>query len=572
MVNRAIAAMFNDIADMLEVKDESPFRITAYRRAARALEGLTEDVAAVAARDDLESIPGIGTSTAEKIQEFLATGTCGYYEELRAQLPAGITTLMTVSEVGPKTALMLHERLGISSIEDLEEAAKAGKVRTLPRMGAKTEQNILKGIALLRRSKERLPIGKVLPHAQEILDTLKGLKEVKEISLAGSLRRMKETIGDIDVLVTSSTPARVMDVFTTMPRVKQVLAKGPTRSSVVLDTGTQADVRVVEPAAFGAALQYFTGSKDHNVKVREKAVRRGLKVNEYGVFRVKDDHRIAGKTEAEVYGAVGLPWIPPEIREDQGEVELAERGQLPTLVDLPGVRGDLQMHTRWSDGSDTVEAMAKAAKALGYEYIAITDHSQSLKFVGGVTVDELREHARVVRRVSDKTGITVLMGTECDILPDGRLDYPDDVLADLDVVVASVHTRLQMNEDEMTSRIVKAMESPHVDILGHPTGRLLGRRDAYAVKMEPLIDAARRTGTALEINASPDRLDLSDVHAKMAKERGVRLVISTDAHSRYQLRYMQFGISVARRAWLEPGDVINTLPLAKLIAWLKDRG
>ncbi|MDQ7820106.1 MAG: DNA polymerase/3'-5' exonuclease PolX [Armatimonadota bacterium] len=569
MKNREIAAMFNDIADMLEIKGESPFRITAYRRAARALEGLTEDVAAIAARGELEEIPGIGKGIAEKIREYLETGTCKYYEELKAQLPPGLTTLMSVPEVGPKTALLLYQKLGITTIDQLEQAAREGRIRTLPRMGAKTEENILKGIALLRRTKERLPIGQVLPHAQDLLEALRATPGVDQISLAGSLRRMKETIGDIDILVTSARPDPVMEVFTTFPRVRQVLARGPTRSSVILDVGIQADVRVVEPECFGAALQYFTGSKDHNVKLRERAVRRGLKINEYGVFRTPGDQRIAGRTEEEVYAAVGLPWIPPEIREDQGEIELAERGALPRLVELADIRGDLQMHTRWSDGADTLEEMARAARALGYEYIAVTDHSQSLKFVGGVPVDELRAHARVARQVSDKVGIAVLMGTECDILPDGRLDYPDDVLRELDVVVCSVHSRLKMGRQEMTERIIRALENPHTDILGHPTGRLLGQRDPYEVDMEAILDAARRTGTAVEINASPERLDLNDTHAKMARERGVMLVISTDAHNRYQLRYMQFGIGIARRAWLQKEHVLNTRPLAELRDWLR---
>lgn len=563
--------MFNDIADLLEVKNESPFRITAYRRAARALEGLTEDVVAVAARGELEDIPGIGKGTAEKIQEFLGTGTCKYYEELRASLPPGITTLMSVPEVGPKTAMLLYERLGIKTIDELEQACKKGKVRMLPRLGEKTEENILKGIALLRRAKERLPIGQVLPHAQELVEALRALPQVKQVGVAGSLRRMKETIGDIDVLVTSTKAEPVMDVFTGFPKVKQVLAKGPTRSSVVLDMGIQADVRVVEPESFGAALQYFTGSKEHNVKLREKAVRKGLKINEYGVFNVNNDRRVAGRTEEEVYKAVGLPWIPPEIREDQGEIELAERGGLPVLIAQKDIHGDLQMHTRWSDGSDSVEEMARAAKDLGYKYIAITDHSQSLKFVGGVTVEELRDHVKAAKRASEKIGIAVLMGTECDILPDGRLDYPDEVLRDLDVVVCSVHSRLRMPREEMTARIIKALEHPHADILGHPTGRLLGQREAYDVDIEALIEAARRTGKALEINASPERLDLNDVHARMARERGVKLVISTDAHNRYQLKYMEFGIGVARRAWAEPKDVLNALSLGQFQAWLHER-
>jgi len=569
MRNLALARIFSEIADMLEIKEESIFRISAYRRAARAMESLTEDVAEVAARDDLEEIPGVGTSTAEKIEEYLESGKITYYEELRASLPAGITTLMSVPEVGPKTAVLLYEKLGVTTIDELERAARQGLVRTLPRMGAKTEENILNGIELIRRTKERLPLGQVLPHATEIEDALRALKEVKAISLAGSIRRMKETIGDIDILVTSSRPARVMDVFTTLPQVQRVLAKGPTRSSVLLEVGIQADVRVVKPESFGAALQYFTGSKEHNVRLREKGVRRGLKINEYGVFRVKDEKRVAGRTEEEVYAALDLPWIPPEIREGQGEVELAEKGKLPRLVELPDIRGDLQMHTRWSDGSDSAEAMARAAKERGYEYIAITDHSQSLKFVGGVTVEELRDHAKLVKRVADKVGIAILMGTECEVHPDGSLDYPDEVLKELDIVLAAVHTRFRMSEAEMTKRMIKAMENPHVDVVAHPTGRLLGQRESYSVNVERLVEAARRTGTVLEINAGPQRLDLRDTQARMAQERGVKLAINTDAHTRYQLRYMEFGVGTARRGWVEKKNVINTLPLNDLRAFLR---
>ena len=569
MRNLALARIFSEIADMLEIKEESIFRISAYRRAARAMESLTEDVTEVAARDDLEEVPGIGKSTAEKIEEYLETGKITYYEELRASLPPGITTLMSVPEVGPKTAVLLYEKLGVTTIDELERAARQGLVRTLPRMGAKTEENILNGIELIRRTKERLPLGQVLPHATEIEDALRALKEVKAISLAGSIRRMKETIGDIDVLVTSSRPARVMDVFTTLPQVQRVLAKGPTRSSVLLEVGIQADVRVVKPESFGAALQYFTGSKEHNVRLREKGVRRGLKINEYGVFRVKDEKRVAGRTEEEVYAALDLPWIPPEIREGQGEVELAEKGKLPRLVELPDIRGDLQMHTRWSDGSDSAEAMARAAKERGYEYIAITDHSQSLKFVGGVTVEELREHAKLVKQVADKVGIAILMGTECEVHPDGSLDYPDEVLKELDIVLAAVHTRFRMSEAEMTKRMIKAMENPHVDVVAHPTGRLLGQRESYSVNVERLVEAARRRGTVLEINAGPQRLDLRDTQARMAQERGVKLAINTDAHTRYQLRYMEFGVGTARRGWVEKKNVINTLPLNDLRAFLR---
>ncbi|MCL6551563.1 MAG: DNA polymerase/3'-5' exonuclease PolX [Firmicutes bacterium] len=562
MQNRAVAQRLQQIADLLEIKGEQIFRINAYRRAARAIESLTEDIAEVAARGELTKIPGVGQSIAEKVEEFLRTGTIQAYEDLARTLPPGLATLMTVPDVGPKTALLLYQKLGITTVDELEEAARAGKLRTLPRMGAKTEENILKGIAVLRRAAARRPLGIVLPLAEELVAYLRRTPGLQEIAVAGSLRRRKETVGDIDILVTSRKPEAVMDAFVRAPQVAQVLAHGPTRSSVILDAGIQADLRVVDPAAYGAALQYFTGSKEHNVRLRERAVRAGLKVNEYGVWR--GERRVAGRTEEEVYRAVGLPWIPPELREDQGELEAAEAGRLPALVELEAMRGDLHVHTRWSDGAETAEVMAQAAKALGYDYVCITDHSQSLKFVGGVPPDELRRHAAEVRRLSDRLGIAVLIGTECDILADGRLDYDDDVLAELDVVVASVHSRLTMPREQMTRRIVRALETGRVHVLGHPTGRLLGQRDPYDVDLEAVVAAAVRTGTALEINAAPERLDLNDVHVRMARERGARFVISTDAHQVGHLRHMVFGVSMARRGWLEAKDVLNTLPLARL--------
>ena len=568
MHNRVIAQRFALIADMLEVKGESIFRINAYRRAARAMEALTEDVAAVAERGALTEIPGIGTATADKIEEFLKTGTMKAYEELAASLPPGLTTLMSVPEIGPKTALLLYEQLRITSVDELEAAAAAGRIRDLPRMGAKTEANILKGIAMLRRTGARRPLGVVLPVADALVARLRDVRGVKEISIAGSLRRMKETVGDIDVLVTSRKPDAVMDAFVGAPQVEQVLARGPTRSSVVLDVGLQADLRVVEPAAFGAALQYFTGSKEHNVALRERAIRAGLKLNEYGVWRTADGTRVAGRTEQEVYKAVGVPWIPPELREDQGEIDAALAGTLPTLIKLTDIRGDLHVHTRWSDGSETAEGMARAGRALGYEYICITDHSQSLKMAGGVTVPELRAHITEVRRLGDRAGLVVLIGAECDILADGSLDYPDELLADLDVVIIAVHTRFKMTRDAMTRRIIKAMESEHADILGHPTGRLLGQRDPYEIDIEAIVDAAAKTGTALEINGAPERLDLKDTHAHLAKERGVKLVIGTDAHTGDHFQHMRFGVSVARRGWMEAKDVLNTLPVAKLLGAL----
>lgn len=569
--NRAVAERFALIADMLEIKGESIFRINAYRRAARAVEGLAEDIAAVAARGGLTEIPGIGQATAEKIAEFLKTGTMKTYEELAASLPPGLATLMAVPEVGPKTALLLYEKLGITSLDQLEEAAEAGRIRTLPRMGARTEENILRGIAMVRRSAERRPLGVALPVAEELVEHLRSVPGVEEIEVAGSLRRRRDTIGDIDILVTSQDPGRAMDAFVQAPQVVQVLSHGPTRSSVILSVGLQADLRVVEPAAYGAALQYFTGSKEHNVALRERAVRRGLKLNEYGVWRARGNRRIAGRSEEEVYRAVGLPWIPPELREDQGEVDAAAAGRLPRLIEVSDIRGDLHVHTIWSDGAETAEAMAAAARALAYEYICVTDHSQSLKVAGGVSVGDLRRNIAHVRALSDRAGTAVLIGTECDILADGSLDYPDEVLAGLDLVIASVHTRFRMSREAMTARIVRAMESGRVDILGHPTGRLLAARDPYEVDVEAIIEAAARTGTILEINAAPERLDLKDAYVRAAKERGVLLEIGTDAHSSAQLRHMALGVSTARRGWLEARDVINTLPLAKLREHLRAR-
>jgi len=569
--NLEIARRFAQIADLLEIKQESTFRVNAYRKAARALEGLAEDVQAVAARGELKKIGGIGASLAEKIEEYLRHGRIAYLDELQQALPPGLPELMTIPEVGPKTALLLFERLGIADIDGLERAARAGRLRALPRLGAKIEQNILEGIERRRAQAARHPIGVVLPQAQAVVEALRTVPGVEAVSLAGSLRRMRETIADIDIVVATPSPEPVMDRFVGLPQVGRVLARGTTLSSVLLGgDGVQCDVRAVDPASFGAALQYFTGSKDHSVRLREMAVRRGLRINEYGVFRVEGDHKVGGATEAEVYHALGLAWIPPEIREDQGEIELAQRGLLPTLIAPADLRGDLHTHSTWSDGDDTAEAMAWAAKVRGYEYVAITDHSRSLAFAGGVGIDDLRAHARAVQELSDRVGVRVLIGSEVDILADGTLDYPDEVLRTLDVVIGSVHSRLRMPKDEMTRRVITAMQNPHLDILGHPTGRLLGQRPPFDLDIDAVIDAARVTGTALEINAFPERLDLGDAHVRLARERGACFAINTDAHRADHLRTMEYGVGVARRGWVEAPSVINTWPLPRLLAFLGD--
>ena len=569
--NLEIARIFAQIADMLEIQQESTFRVNAYRKGTRALESLGEDVAAIAARGELRKIGGIGARLAEKIEEYLRTGTIAYYDELRQAVPPGLSELMTIPEVGPKTALLLYQHLRIADVNALEQAARAGKIRALPRMGARIEQNILQGIERRRQQTARQPIGVVLPQAQAVVDALARVPGAEALSVAGSLRRWRDTIADIDIVVATTAADAVMETFVQLPQVARVLSRGATLSNVLLGvTGVQCDVRAVEPQAYGAALQYFTGSKDHNVQVREMAVRRGLRINEYGVFRVADEQRLGGRREEEVYAALELPWIPPEIREGRGEVELAQRGALPTLVALADIRGDLHMHTTWSDGDDTVEMMARGAQARGYEYIAITDHSRSLKFAGGVSVEDLRDHAETVRAVGDRIGLHILMGSEVDILADGSLDYPDEVLQTLDFVIGSVHSRLRMTPEEMTRRVIRAMENLHLDVLGHPTGRMIGQREPFELDLEAVVEAARRTGTALEINAYPDRLDLKDTHVRLARDRGALFEIGTDSHRQDHLRTMEYGIGTARRGWVEPAGVINTWPLPRLLDFLRD--
>jgi DNA polymerase (family 10) len=572
MKNAEIAALFSEIADFLEIKGENPFRVRAYRRAAQAMEGLAEDVAALADRGELLEIPGIGRDLAGKIQEFLQCGVVEYLEGLRREIPVGVVELMRIHGVGPKTAKLLYEQIGVDSVEKLEELAKEHKLAGLPGIQAKTEENILKGIAVWRGGRERTPLGAALTLAETILETLRGLEEVNQISTAGSLRRMKETVKDIDILVTSKTPARIMEVFVGLPNVAEVLAHGETKSSLRLREGIQVDLRVAEPDCFGAALQYFTGSKQHNIRVRELAQRRELKVSEYGVFDGRSGKRVAGATEEDVYRAVGLPFIPPELREDAGEIEAALADRLPTLVALADIRGDLQLHTTWSDGAHSLADLAAGVQTKGYQYMAVTDHSKS------VTVAKGMDEARVVQMIAEVRSLNrrlkrfrVLAGCEVDILADGSLDFPDEILAQLDLVQISVHSRFKMSREEMTARIVRAVRHPLVRILGHPTGRLIGERAAYEVDMEAVLQSAKVAGIAVEINASPSRLDLNDLHARRAKDLGIPITISTDAHTMPQLDFMRYGVAVARRAWLTPGDVLNTLPDRDLLSWLGQR-
>jgi DNA polymerase (family 10) len=572
MKNIEMARLFNEIADYLEVKDENPFRIRAYRRAAQAIEGLPEDIAAIAERDRLQDIPGIGKDLAGKIQEYLRSGRVEYLEGLRMEIPSGVIALLEIHGVGPKTAKLLYEKAGVDSVEKLEEKVNTGALSGLPGVKAKTLENILKGISVWRSGRERMPLGSALLLAETILEKLRGMKEVNQIEAAGSLRRMKETVKDIDILVTSTKPGPVMDVFANLPNVAEVLAHGETKSSVRLRENIQVDLRVVEPECFGAALQYFTGSKQHNIRVRELAQRKGLKVSEYGVFNEKTNRRIAGKNEADVYQAIGMPFVPPELREDGGEIEAALEGRLPPLVELADIRGDLQMHTTWSDGGHSLSELAEGVRAKGYQYMAVTDHSKSTTVAGGMKEEQVLQMVAEVRALNKRLkGFRVLAGCEVDIKANGGLDYPDEILRQLDLVLVSVHSRFKLSREEMTARIVRAVQHPLVHMLGHPTGRLIGERGAYELDIETVLQAARAEGTAIEINASPSRLDLSDLHARRAKDLGIPIAINTDAHTISQLEYMRFGISVARRAWLTPADVLNTRPEKQLVAWLEKK-
>ena len=570
MKNKEVAEIFREIAEILEIQDENPFRIRAYLKAAQNVESLSRDIAEVAEKDELEKIPGIGKDLAEKIKEIVKTGKLKFYEKLKHMVPEGLTILMSVPGLGPKTAKLLYDKLKIKNLKSLKKAASAHKISGLPGINQKTEENILRGIALIKKSQERMPLAEALAVAGEFTETLKKLKQVKQIEPAGSLRRRKETVRDIDILVTSSQPNRVMDVFTQLKQVKEVLAKGPTKSSVLTKQGIQVDLRVVKPKSFGAALLYFTGSKQHNIKLRTLAVKKGLKINEYGVFR--KNRWLAGKTEQEIFRRFKLPFISPELREDQGEIEAGLKGKLPKLVNLNQIKGDLHVHSNWSDGSAKIEHIAQAAKNRGYQYIAICDHSQSIKIAGGLSIERLKRQIGLIHKLNKKfKNIRILAGSEVDIKSDGSLDYPDKILKELDIVVAAIHTGFKQSQQQLTSRIIAAMENKYVNIIAHPSGRLLGQREPYQLDIEKVLKAAKATRTFIEINAFPDRLDLTDINCRRAKELGVKAAVSTDAHMLEQLDYVYLGVTVARRGWLEEKDVINTLSLKQLMDLLRQK-
>lgn len=570
--NLELSRIFEQITRILKIKGENPFKIRAYEKVALVLENLPIEIETIYRQGGLNDIPGVGAGIAKKIEEFLTTGKLEYYEKLKETLPSGVIELLDISEVGPKTAMLLYEELGVDNIEKLEKAVKGHQIKDLPGMGEKSEDNILRGIELYKRRKERVLLGTALPLAEEIVESLRQLKETSKISFAGSLRRKKETIGDIDILVTSHKPEKIMKTFVSLPQVREILAEGPTKSSVITKDDIHIDVRVVEPISFGAALQYFTGSKAHNIKLRELAVKRGLKINEYGVFNSETGQRITGEKEEEIYKILDLAFIPPELREDRGEIKAAQENKLPQLIECSQIKGDLHLHTKWSDGAHTIRQMAEAAKKRGYKYIAITDHSQSLKFAGGLTEERLKGQIEEIRKLNQELDdFTVLTGIEVDIKSDGSLDFSDEILSKLDVVVAAIHSGFKQESKIITERLVGAMQNRFVSIIAHPTGRLIGYRESYQVDINEIMKVASETGTILEINAYPERLDLNDVHCRMAKDRGVQLAIETDAHSIDGLEFMNLGVDVARRGWLEERDVINTLSLDKLLKRLKSK-
>ncbi|MBU5537510.1 MAG: DNA polymerase/3'-5' exonuclease PolX [Candidatus Aenigmatarchaeota archaeon] len=571
MKNFEIAKILYHIALYLEIEGEQ-FKPRAYEKAARSIEALTEDVSEIYKRGGIRAlmeIPGVGESIATKIEEMILTGKLKYYEQLKEKIPVDIENLSAIEGIGPKTIKTLYQKLKIKTVEDLEKAAKERRIRKLKGFGEKSEEDILRAIEFFKRSKGRFILGYVLPLLRDIEERLRKLPEVKKVNIAGSTRRMKETIGDADFLVVSDKPEKVMDFFVHMPEVSHVYGKGSTKTMVKLKNGLDADVRVIPEKSYGAALQYFTGSKDHNITLRRIAIEKSWKLSEYGVFD-KNGKYLFGKTEEEVYEGLGLKWIPPELRENTGEIEAAMKNKLPKLIDYNSLKGDLQIQTKWTDGTNSIKEMAEEAKKLGLEYIAITDHTKSLAFTGGLDEKKLLEQKKEIEKVNKELeGIIILSGAEVNILKDGKLDISDKILSQLDVVGASVHSHFNLSKTEQTNRIIKAMENENVDILFHPTGRQLQVREPYEVDIEKIIQVAKDTGTVLEINAFPDRLDLKDEHIKKAVEIGAKLIINSDSHNKHQIHYLEFGIAQARRGWAEAKDIVNTRKLNEFLKMLK---
>jgi DNA polymerase (family 10) len=560
--NDAIAKVLDEIGDLIELKGENVFRAVTYRAAARAIRDLREPLSKLVTEKRLKEIPKVGPSVAEAIEQLVATGRSKRHEDLQAAVPPGLLTLLRVPGVGPATARIIHEHLQITTIEQLEEAANDHRLRQLPKIQAKTEENILRSIAALKQRTGRSLLHEARASATEMVAYLRERTGLERIVVAGSLRRYRETIGDVDIVVASDDAAPMMRTFVAAPTVERILAQGETKSSVVVDRGLQIDLRVVPPRSYGAALLYFTGSKEHNVRLRGRALRRKLLLNEYGLYRVGAEARgqeIASATEEDVYAALGMDWIPPELREDRGEIDAASEHRLPALVTVADVRGDLHTHTSWTDGRDPLADMARRAKAKGYRYLAVTDHSPGLGMTNGLSPDRIAARlAEAAKLNAELAPFRIFVGTEVDIRANGKLDYPDDVLAGFDIVSASVHSSFAQPREQMTARITGAMRHPLVTAISHPTGRLLEKREPYAVDLDAVIDAARETGTWLEVNGGPERLDLPDTWVRKAIDRGATLVANSDAHALEELEWMELAIATARRGWATSGSVVNT--------------
>lgn len=565
MKNRFVADILYQIADLLDVKGEIFFKTRAYRIAAQTIETLDEDIEAVSNENRLQSIPGVGEALAKKIKEIVETGKLEYFERLKEEIPEGLLTLLDIPGLGPKKVSALYENLDISTIKQLRKACIEGRLRDLDGFGEITERNILRGIQLREKTSGRVLLNVAYVDGNNYLDYMKRCDKIDRISIAGSLRRMKETIGDVDILASSRYPEDVMEYFVHYDDVQRVLLKGSTKTSVLLHDNLQVDLRVVKNESYGSALQYFTGSKEHNVKVRSLAIKKGYKLNEYGLFDKETEKYVAGEVEEEIYTTLGLSYIEPELRENKGEIDLAQKGRLPRLVEYDDVIGDFHIHSTWSDGSDSIEDISRVAQNMGYSFVCIADHSQSLKIANGLSEERVNKKIDEIRKLNKKlSNFRIFCGTECDIKSDGSLDYSDRILKKFDAVHIGIHSAFKMDGKEMTKRITRGMENKYVHFLAHPTGRLIGRRDPYEVDIEQIVDTARDTGTFLEINAFPDRLDLNDIHAKFAKERGVKFVLGTDSHSIANLSFIRFGVATARRGGLEKSDILNTYRLKEI--------
>ncbi|BCD60600.1 MULTISPECIES: DNA polymerase/3'-5' exonuclease PolX [unclassified Nitratiruptor] len=568
ITNSEIAKIFSEYADLLEIKGENPFKVRAYRNAARTVENIGKSLEELVNEGyDLTKLPGIGTDLSLYIKEIVKTGKFSKLEQIKEEIPPTLVEMLSIEGLGPKRIKTLYEKLHIQSMEDLRRAAESGEIEKLPGFGPTLVQKILKGVRLAKKAGHRFKWSEAKEYVDDLLEYLHQI-ELTHLEVAGSFRRKKETVGDLDILATAKDFSKVIRHFVKYPKIKEVVSAGSTRSTVILNNDLQVDLRSVEDESYGSALHYFTGSKAHNIEVRKLAIELGLKVNEYGVF--KGNERIAGKTEEEVYKAVGLCYIEPELRENRGEIEACKAGKLPKLVELSDIKGDLHMHTVYSDGKHTIEDMAKAAKEMGYEYIAITDHSKRLTVAHGLDEKRALKEFEEIDKINETIdGITILKGMEVDILEDGSLDMSDEVLAQMDVVLAAVHYKFNLDQKKQTDRILRALDNPYVNIIAHPTGRMINMRQPIALDMTKILQRAKENGVFMEINAQPDRLDLNDVHAKMAKELGVKMAINTDTHNIYSLFYMQYGVNQARRGWCEKEDIINTRSLDELRKLLK---